>query len=176
MTEHQDEMPTPPPGSPGGDQLFEDYWGVDARERFTFPDGKQWIEFKILNEGERAEYEKKSSKDLVLQQRTGEARVSSDPAGDRHKLLKTSVTDWYLMQRDPKAESGWSPAPFSARSFEMWLEKANPKIVDKLEFEIRMANPWLQSDMTKEQIKEQIEDLERMLKEKEREELGEGPS
>lgn len=170
MTEAQSDFQ---PG-PQDNQVFEDYWGVSTTQRFTLPDGKQWIEFKILNEGERAEYEKKSSKDLVLQQRTGEARVSSDPAGDRHKLLKVSVVDWYLMQRGPDGE--WTPAPFSQRNFEAWLEKANPKLVDKLEFEIRMANPWLQADMTKEQIKEQIEDLERMLREKEREELGEGRS
>ena len=174
MTEEQITHDGPPPGAAGGDQQFEDYWGVSATERFTLPDGKQWIEFKIMNEGERAEYEKKSSKDLVLQQRTGEARVSSDPAGDRHKLIKTSVVGWYLVQRAP--DGTWTEAPFGAKSLDMWLNNANPKIVDKLEFEIRMANPWLQSDMTIEQIDEQIEDLQRMRKDKEREELGEARS
>ena len=172
MTEHQIHEPQ---AEPDNEMVYEDYWGVDLTEKWYFPDGKQYIEFKIMDEGQKSEFQKKTSKDLVLQQKTGDARLATDPAGDRHKLLSTSVVDWYLMTKDPKTNQFY-PEPFSKQQFERWLMKANPKLVEDLEFAIRMANPWLQDDMTKEQIKEEIERLEEMLRVKEREELGEGRS
>ncbi len=170
---------TPMPESPSitddGAAVFQDYWGVDRTEKWFLPDGKQFFEFTIMTEGQRADFQRKSSRDLVVQARTGDARVSTDPAGDRQQLIKTSVTGWYLMQKDVK-DGKFYPAPFSQRSLESWLEKADPKLVDKLEFEIRLANPWLQNDMTVEQMEEQISDLKRMIDEKQKNDLGEGRS
>lgn len=163
-----------PVEAPDDTQVYEDYWGVDATERWYLPDGVQYFEFTIMTEGQKAEFQRKTSKDLVVQGRTGDARVAVDPAGDRHKLIKMSVIGWNLKQKGPDGK--FSDAPFSDRALDMWLIKANPAIVEKLEFAIRMANPWMQADMTKEQITEEIERLEEMLKQKEREELGEGRS
>lgn len=168
------EAPTQPINPPDDAQVFEDYWGVDARERWYLPDGKQYFEFTVMTEGQKAEFQRKTSKDLVVQGRTGDARVAVDPAGDRHKLIKMSVVDWYLKQKGP--DGSWTDAPFAPRTLDAWLDKANPALVEKLEFAIRMANPWMQADMTIEQIDEEIERLTEMRKQKEREELGEGRS
>jgi len=160
------------PELPDDTQVFEDYWGVDAKERWYLPDGKQWFEFTIMNEGQKAEYQKKTSKDLRVQGRTGDALVSVDPAGERHMLIKSSVTGWYLMQKNPK-DGTWEQAPFSTKALDNWLTKAPPRIVEKLEFAIRMANPWLQQEMTLEQMREQRDQIEEMIRNKERDELGE---
>lgn len=165
-----------PQAGPPVEDVYEDYWGTEEVIRWYLPDGKQYFDFKPMNEGQKAKFQKKTSRDLVVDQRTSNARVSIDPATDRHELIKASVVGWFLVHRDALDSSGWVPMPFSARALDDWLDKANAKAVEKLEFQIRLANPWIQGDMTTEQLKEQITQLEELLKQKEREDLGEVPS
>jgi len=153
---------------------YEDYWGVSETRRYTLPDGKQWIEFKIMDEGDKTKFQKMTNSDLIVQ-RSGDSRIKIDPARERHELIKNSVTNWNLQQKDPVG-GGWSPAPFSIRSVEMWLEKAPPKIVEDLELEIRKANPWMQADMSVDEIDKEIERLQDLRKLARERELGEGVS
>lgn len=167
-------LPENPVVTPDTNEGYEDYWGVSETRRYTLPDGKQWIEFKIMDEGDKTKFQKMTNSDLIVQ-RSGDSRIKIDPARERHELIKSSVTNWNLMQRGQDGQ--WSPAPFGgARSLEQWLEKAPPKIVEDLELEIRKANPWMQADMSVEEIDKEIErlqDLRRLARERE---LGEGVS
>jgi hypothetical protein len=154
MTEIMHALPESIPVSE--EPKFDDYFGFESTDKFMMPDNIQYIEFKIMNEGERAEFQQRTSQDLTVKRGRDEATVRFNQARDRHALIETSVIDWYLI-RDGK------PVPFQKNFLKQWLGKANPKIVDDLELKIRMANPWMQAEMTVEDI-EKEEDRLRQLK------------
>jgi hypothetical protein len=55
-------------------------------------------------------------------------------------------------------------------------EVANPKLVEDLEFAIRMANPWMQSEMTEEEVQKEIDRLYEVLNQIRDREAGEAVS
>jgi hypothetical protein len=168
------------PQSVGTDEpgeLYEDYWGTDEIKRHYLPDGKQYFEFKIMDEGARSRFQKLTNEDMTVM-RDNTAKVKMDPVAQRHTLIKESVIGWFLMQRLP--DGSWSEAPpptaTNKRPIEQWLEKAPPKIVDELEFAIRKANAWMQADMSAEDIDKEIERLYDLRKQVVEREAGEGTS
>ena len=171
------ETPTlPQVGSderPDSGELYVDYWGTDETHRHVLPDGKQWFEFKIMDEGARTRFQKLTNSDLTVM-RDNTAKVKMDPAAERHTLIKESVTDWNLMQKYP--DGSFQAAPFSKQGLSQWLEKAPPKIVDELEFAIRKANPWMQADMSVEEIDKEVDRLLDLRKDVEARKLGESSS
>lgn len=160
---------------------YEDYFDFDERGTWYFPDGKQYIEFKKLNEGERAKYLKATRSDVHLNQKSGEARIPFDQSNDRMELLLHSITNWNLMRRDLQT-GNFVPVAFPLNSsskgggLAQWIQKANPAILGQLEKSIRMANPWLMNEMSVEQIDKEIADLNELRKVAEERELAEGNS
>lgn len=161
-------MTLPAPASdapvlPGQDESYEDYFGFDKTEVYTLPDGKQQIFFKVMNEGQKVKFQQKTNRDIHVNRGTNDMRIKADPAGERQALIESSVTGWSLKRRNPSSGQ-WENAPFSntgspGDELHKWLAIANPKIVEELEDAIRKANPWLQADMTVEQIDEEIQRL-----------------
>lgn len=148
-----------------------DYFGFSAEDTFYLPDGVQYITFKILNEGDKAKFQRKTTRDLTVK-RGGDATMKMDPADERHELIKTAVTGWNLYR-------GGQPVPFdghNGRNFRDFLELADPKIIEDLEKAIRKANPWLLGEMKAEDIRREISNLEEMLKVAEEREAGEASS
>jgi len=137
-------------------EIHEDYFGFDSTEKWYFPDGKQFIEFRVMNEGDRVKFQTLTRNDVRFNRRTEEASLRADPAKERHALLEASVVGWHVFRAG-------QPVPFSIGSpgatFEQWLNNANPKLVDELEFAIRKANPWMQADMTVEEIDKEMDRL-----------------
>jgi hypothetical protein len=138
---------------------YQDYFGFGQQEEFILPDGKQKIFFQVMNEGDRARFQKKTSKDIKINRGTNEAAIRADQAEERQELIMSSVTGWTLKRRNPNGE--WVDAPFSNNGspgceLAQWLAKANPKIVDDLEFAIRKANPWMQAEMTVEEVDKEM--------------------
>lgn len=155
-----------------GGEIYENYFGFETTEKYMLPDGKQWIAFKPMNEGARASYEEKTMKDITLNRRTDDAKVRVNAANDRHALIIDSVCDWGLMQKDVSTGE-WRQVPFSkgrGGTFEQWLQRANPKIVNELFRAIQNANPWMIAEQDSKQIREEIERLEELLKQAERRE------
>lgn len=146
---------------------YEDYYGFDERDRWNFPDGKQWVEFKKLTEGDRAKYLKSTRADVTINQRSGDAKIPFDQSNDRRQLLMHSVTDWHIVAKNPKTNK-FQPIAFGNNGegspLGQWLTRANPEILARIEKAIRMANPWLMSEMTADQIRKEIADLEELLK------------
>ncbi len=145
---------------------YADYFGFDERDRWYFPDGKQWVEFKKLTEGDRAKFLKATRSDVHLNQRSGEARIPFDQSKERKQLLLHSCTDWHLMRKNPRTQN-WEPVPFQNNgsegcAFAQWIDKANPALLAMLEKTIRMANPWLMNEMSVEQIDKEIADLQEL--------------
>jgi hypothetical protein len=131
-----------------------DYFGFAKSEQFLLPDGRQYIEFQVMNEGLKAKFQKQTGRDLVIQ-RNQDARMRMDPAQERHELIKASVTDWNMYR-------GGTPVPYTKKALSDFLELADPKIIEDLETAIRKANPWLLSDMKSEDIRREIDNLEEM--------------
>lgn len=160
------------------DEVYEDYFGFDEQKTFTLPDGKQHIYFKVMSEGDRARFQSSVNRDITVARQTGDAKISADPAAERHALLSASVTGWSLKRKNNRGE--WEDAPFSTGNkgseFEKWLAKANPKLVDDLEFAIRKANPWMQADMSVEDIDKEIDRLVELKVQVQEREKGEGSS
>lgn len=164
MTETLFEQSPPTESEP----IYADYWGFDEKLKWFFPDGKQYIEFQLMDEGKRARFQKLTNRDISIKRSTGDASIKADPAEERKALLEQSVVDWHVFR-------GNQPVPFSIGSggstFNQWLDHANPKLIDDLEFEIRKNNPWLQADMTLEDIDKEIDRLKELRKQTEEREL-----
>lgn len=159
-------------------EVYEDYFGFGSTERWYFPDKKQYIEFQIMNEGQRREFQKKTNRDITFNRGTNDAKIKADPAEERYHLIVTSVVGWNLKRR--RADGSFEDVTFSKGSggstLEQFLAKANPKLVDDLEFAIRKANPWMQAEMTVEEIEKEearLADLKQQVLEREK---GEGSS
>lgn len=163
------------------DPGFEDYWGVQETLRFTLPDGKQYFEIQPMDEGAKTRFQKLTNKGIRLNQRTQDAHLDADPADERHTLIKESVVSWRIMQKD--AEGRWSELPCPPddrqrkRTLEQFiLEKFNPKVIQDLEYFIRVNNPWMQAEMDVEEIDKEIERLQTLRKQRIEHEAGESAS
>lgn len=150
-------------------QVYDDYFGFASSEKWYLPDGKQYFEFEVMNEGKKSKFQKKTQRDVVLERQSGNARMKMDAAQERHELIKESVIGWNLYR-------GGQAVPFTDRALNDWLSLTNPKLVEGLEKAIRKANPWLLAEMTVEDIDKEIENLQEMRKVAEERELGEGSS
>src|SRR5690606_23102555 len=146
----------------------EDYFGFERVERFIFPDGVTYIEYKAMNEGAKARYQSKTVRPIVIE-KGGSASTRIDPAGQRHELIIASVTRWNLTR-------GGKAVHFSERMLRDWLSLANPVLVENLEKAIRKVNPWLNDDLTVEAIDAEIESLQELRREVVEREQGEGSS
>lgn len=158
--------------------VYEDYYGFEDTKQWFFPDKKQYIEFKRMNEGERAKFQKMTTRDVTVVRGSGDAKVRVDPATERHELIVQSVVGWHLVRRNSRNQ--FEPVAFSKGSpgaeLEKWLQVANPVLVDELEREIRKANPWLTSEMSVEDIDKEMDRLRELREEVEQRERGEGSS
>ena len=157
--------------SQGSSQV--DYFGFQSFEKYYLPDGISWFELQRLNEGQKAEFQKNTQRDMILEKGSGNARFKIDPAVERHALIEAAVVGWNLTRNG-------QPVPFDKRGranpLRDFLQLADPKIVEDIELKIRKMNPWLMSDLTVKEIDEQIAELEDMRKIAEEREAGEASS
>jgi hypothetical protein len=136
-------------------KVIEDYWGFSESHQWFFPDGVQYLEYQVMNEGAKKKYQSKSNRDVVLERHSGNARLRMDTGEERHALLVEATTGWKLFQNGQEVQ-------FSSGKFKQWLDLANPRLVEDYEKVVRKANPWLMADMTIEDIDREIESLEEM--------------
>jgi hypothetical protein len=145
-----------------------DYFGFERTEKFVLPDGISYIEIKAMNEGAKARYQRDTTRPIVIE-KGGNASTRIDPAATRHALIEHSVVGWNLTR-------GGKPFGFSPRFLRDFLETADPKIVEDLELAIRKLNPWLNDDLTVEEIDKEIDRLKELREAARERELGEGSS
>jgi|SRR6478609_556269 len=156
--------PNEVPGAEAGAQ--QDYFGFASTSKYFLPDGVSYIEFTKMNEGKKKAFQDKTSKDLVLERQSGNARMSVLQGSERWELIKSCVVGWNLTR-------GGTLVPFTMVMLNDFLDLADPIVVEGLEKAIRKANPWLLAEMTSKDIKREIENLEEMLKVAEEREAGE---
>lgn len=157
------------------EQQQADYFGFGGSERFTFPDGLTWVEFKIMNEGAKSRFQSAVQRDLIIERSSGNARTSVDPAVERHQLIEASLTAWNLKTRRT-AGGPLEDVAFNAEGRRKFLTNLDPKIIEELEKDIRKANPWLRNELSVADIDEQIDQLQDAREEARKREEGEDSS
>ena len=160
-TEHipVDAIPgnTVPMPSPYPQKQSVDYFAAPDTVTHYLPDGVQWVEIQVFNEGMKKKYQKITSRDIRMNQRTSEAIVKSTMAEDRHLLIGQAICGWEILRAGERL-------PYTQKNLLAFLEAAPPAVIDNIEVAIRRANPWLLGEMKAEDIRKEIADLEEMLK------------
>lgn len=159
--EDEEVVEAPEPSQP----VQADYFGFEETHTVMLPDGVSWVQHQTLNEGARRKYLNSVNREVRLAKATGDAILNMQTGEERHALLKSAITGWNLT-RDGQ------PVPFNGGQLDQFLTKANPKIIDKIEKDIRKHNPWLAQDISIEDIDEQIKELQEMREKKVAEEEG----
>lgn len=158
------------------EEVFVDYFGFTDQQKHFLPDGKQFFLLQRMNEGQKARYQREIRSDITIQRSTGDAKMKTDPASERHALIKACVINWNLRTRDPHTRD-IVEVPFTLSAgkinLESWLSVADPKIVEDLEKACRKLNPWLLADMSVEDIDREIDSLREMREEALKREAGE---
>lgn len=161
------------------DTVEIDYFGFSSDERWYFPgqaklpeDQKQYLTVQKMNEGAKAKYQKSTNRDIRIQRTTGDARMSVDAVEERHQLIRISVTGAHVKRRLPDGTLRFDDKKVE-RLISEWLEGGNPDHVQDLEKFIRELNPWMRTDMSTEEIDNEIERLQDLKREKADLEAGE---
>lgn len=146
------------------------YFGTNERHKVFLDDGISYIEHQVLNEGGRKRYLDKLNREIAIKKLTGDAVMKMQSGEDRHILLNEAIVGWNLIGPDGK-ELGFSKGT-PGSSLSQFLEFSETEAIDRIEKDIRKHNPWLMSNMTADDIRRQIADLEEMLEIKVKEEEG----
>lgn len=147
-------------------QTQQSYFGFEETHKCFLPDGTSYVDHRTLNEGARRKYLNAVNRDIRLQRATGDAIMKMQAGEEKHELLKTAICGWNLI--GPTGQ----PVPFSKPALVDFLERADPKVIDLIEKEIRKTNTWLMSDLSVEDIQKQIDELEELKTTKIKEEEG----
>jgi hypothetical protein len=146
-----------------------DYFGFDQTNIVYLPDGVSYVQHKTMTEGDRRKYLDQVNREVRVEKITGDMKLTMMQGKERYILLNAAIVGWNL-SRDGQ------PVPFSKDSpgsnLGQFLDKADPKVVDLIEKDIRKHNPWLMAEMSVEDIQRQIDDLEEMKAVKIKEEEG----
>lgn len=150
-------------GQPTQDRVQRSYFGTEETFNFMLDDGISFITHKKLNEGARRRYQNDQNKEIAIKKATQDYVMKLAPGDSRHLLLTLAVCNWNLVDDNGR------PVPFSKGSpgstWEQFLQRAEPSLIDDLEAEIREKNPWLSEEMTVEAIDEEIEKLHELRNE-----------
>lgn len=146
-----------------------DYFGFAATRRKYLNDRVSWVELKVLNEGERRKYLNETNREVKLSRNSGDAHLKMRPGDDKAALLQTAIVGWNLQRNG-------QPVTFNRATLEEFLKFADPRVVDEIDKEIRKMNPWLMAEMSVDDIRKEIADLEELLASKIAEEEGNGTS
>lgn len=146
-------------GVPTDEPAFADYFGFEQTEVVPMPDSRQWVEIRVLNEGQRRKYLNSVNRDVRVQRGTGDAFMRLSSGDEKRALLESAIVNWNLRR-------GGQLVPFNERNLREFLDKADPRIIDRIEKAVRKANPWLQQDWTVEEIDEEIAELQELRQRK----------
>lgn len=148
-----------------------DYFGFEETHTYYFPDGVTFVQHKTMTEGDRRQYLDKVNREVRLLKTSGDAIMKMQAGQERTVLLTAAIVGWNLIRQG-------QPVPFSKGSpganLEQFLDKADPRVIDGIEKDIRKVNPWLMADLSVEDIDKQIEELHEMRDLKLKESEGNG--
>lgn len=172
----------PPIAVTDEDQSGEvDFFAFDLTETVYLPGSStQYVVIKSLTEGEKKAYQNLVNREVTLK-KGGDAQMKMAAGDERHHLLKNGIVDWHLLRRPvkggrPDMSQPLQPVTFNARELGLFLDHANPVVVEHIEKALRKANPWLMAEMDLEDMIRERDNLNEMIAAKEKEEAGNGGS
>lgn len=164
-------------GAPVEEKIeFIDYFTFEEKQRWYFPDGKHYVEFQAMTEGDRRKYQSKTMTTMTMNRASGDSKIGINVARDREALLDISVTGWFMERRDGLGNIVEVNFNDKNNGWKAWSEKANPKFIEDIEKAIRQANPWMQADLDIEEIDNEIDRLQTLRNELRDRQLGEDGS
>lgn len=152
------------------DKVMVDYFGFRSTNWLVLPDGVQRIQHKALNEGDRKSFQKSTNRDITIKKRTGDAELQMSSGEERTALLKLAICGWDVYA--PDGTGKMSPVAFTPTMLDAFLNGADPVVIDFIHKAITKANPWLLAEMSSEDIRKEISELQEMLELKLEEEAG----
>lgn len=156
------------PGVPQPGAQQADYFGFGSTTTMLLDDGISYLELKVFNEGERADYQNKTTRAVRIH-KGGDASINMVPGAEREALIKLAVVGWNLRRKG-------QPVPCNDTEKQKFYKSADPRLIDKIEKEIRTQNPWLLQDVSIEDIDKEIETLQELRATKIAEEEGKASS
>lgn len=152
-------------GEPTHTDVIEDFFGMTVEHTVWLQKDKQFVTHREMSEGQRREYLNSINRDVTIAHATRDMKMRMAPGDERHALLKTAIIGWQVYREG-------NPLPFSKKNLQDFLEAAPPKIIDMIEKDVRLANPWLMQEMSLEDIDKEIESLQELRAKKVEEEAG----
>lgn len=153
--------PLPAPESDMSQQVDFFAFGDSVRHEIELPDGTKdgsWVTISVMNEGQRRKFQSKTNRKVDIDRNTENMSLLLTPVEDNHALIETALDGWNFKRNG-------DDVPFNTRNVQLFLEHADPRIVDQIGQAIRDANPWMLTEaMTVEAIDEEIEQLEKRRK------------
>lgn len=160
-------------GVPLEEAQILDIWSFETEFKYYFPgqdrlpeEKRQYIVYTKMNEGAKAAFQRATNRDIRVQSTTKDIKMNMDPARDRHELLRSSITGWYLLRKN-EHKGTIETVPFKQDEVAKLLRVADPKLIQDLEKEIRDANPWMKAEMTADEIRTEMVSLQEQLVEAE---------
>lgn len=163
------EMGAPESAITGEERVQEDYFGFALTHRFTLSDGVSYVLHKELTEGDRKKYQKAVNRDITVNRKTEDMKLSLAPGEDRAALLDAALVGWNLKRAG-------NDVPFNPKTLNDFLSVANPKVIDDIVADIVMHNAWLGAETTVEDIDKELARLTELRAEKERQDAGKATS
>lgn len=143
-------------GVPTSTPTQADYFGFSEVHTVTLPDGVSYVQHRTLTEGDRRLYLNTVNREVRVQKVTGDAIMKMAAGDERYALLQAAIVGWNLT-RDGKPVVFSKGSPGAA--LEQFLDKADPKLVDMIEKDVRKVNAWLAADVTVGDIDKQMDEL-----------------
>lgn len=138
------------------------YLGVEEKKRLDLEDG-QFIEFKRLNAGEKEDFQDKI-KTRAYMSRKDQDEMSFEITSNDIELANMCVTGFMLFELNSAGEK--EEITFTSRNqCREVLRKLDSTLMKKLIEAIRELNTWLIEEKKPEDIKKEINRLEKELKE-----------
>lgn len=138
------------------------YLGVDKKERLEL-EGGQFIEYKMLNAGEKSRYQQKV-RSRIYTKRDNQDEMAIDVFVDDVELAAMCITDFMLFEVNSAGQTEEIKLTSTNQGKEI-INKLDTETLGKLIEGIRELNPFLRVTRKKEDIQKDIDRLEKELKE-----------
>jgi hypothetical protein len=148
-----------------------DYFAFEDTQNVYFPDGTSYVTIQALNEGGRRQYLNAVNREVRIDKASGDARMQLANGDERRILLSRAIIGWNLV-RSSKNGGEAQPLKFQESTLGEFLTRANPKIIDIIDKEVRAQNPWLMNDVTLEDLLKQRDELDEQIEKKRQEDEG----
>jgi len=146
-------------GEPVADEAVEvpqrrDFFGAKEDEIVELDDAGSHVRVKYFVAGDKSKYLKALNRQVELG-KDGKSRIQISGAEDQAALLRVAITGWGIYQ-------GERALPFTNNNLRDFLSKAPVDVLDTIEKQVRKMNPFLDDELTVEEIDAQITDLEEL--------------